>query len=50
MSQTEIKKILKVSKTLASKWANYEKNSTKKMGRPLKFSEEENEFIFKSSE
>ena len=48
--QTEIRKLLKVSKALTSKWSNYEKIKPKKMGRPLKFSEEENEFIYKSSE
>ena len=50
MPQKEIRKILNVSRALTSKWANYAKMQPKKIGRPLKFSEEENEFVFKSSE
>ena len=42
MPQKEIRKILNVSRALTSKWANYAKMIPKKMGRPLKFSEEEN--------
>ena len=50
ISQGEIRKLLNVSKALTSKWSNYEKMKPKKLGRPLKFSEEENDFIFKSAE
>ena len=50
ISQGDIRKLLNVSKALTSKWSNYEKIKHKKVGRPLKFSEEENDFIFKSAE
>ena len=50
ISQGDIRKLLNVSKALTSKWSNYEKIKPKKVGRALKFSEEENDFIFKSAE
>ena len=40
MPQKEIRKILNVSRALTSKWVNYAKMQQKKIGRPLKFSEE----------
>ena len=50
ISQGEIRKLLNVSKALTSKWSNYEKMKPKKLGKSLKFSEEENDFIFKLAE
>ena len=50
VSQSEIKKILGVSRALVSKWANYQKRKPKTMGRPPKFSEEQKEFIYQTAE
>ena len=49
-SHAEIRKILRVKKSLVSKWMNYEKRIPKKMGRPKKFSEEQKNFIYGESE
>ena len=48
--QIEIRRLLKVSKPLVSKWANYDKMEQKKKGRPEKFTEEEKNFIYNTSE
>ena len=50
LSQMEIRRILNVSKSLVSKWANYDKREHKKKGRPEKFNEEEKNFIYQTSE
>ena len=48
--QSEIRKLLDVSKALVSKWANYDKRKPKTMGRPPKFTDEQKDFIYKTSE
>ena len=50
LSQMEIRRILNVTKSLVSKWANYDKREHKKKGRPEKFNEEEKNFIYQTSE
>ena len=47
--QIEIRRLLKVSKALVYKWANYDKMEHKNK-RPEKFTEEEKNFIYKTSE
>ena len=46
----QIRKLLKVSRSLVSKWVNYKKREQKKMGRPSKFTKEQKEYICNSSE
>ena len=50
LSHSEIKKILKVNKSLITKWMNYDKMKSKKMGRPPKFTDEHKQFIYTASE
>ena len=45
-----IKKMLNISGALLYKWKNYDKRTPKKMGRPLKFEQEEIDFIYNESE
>ena len=45
-----IKKMLNISGALLYKWKNYDKRTPKKMGRPLKFEQEELDFIYNESE
>ena len=46
----QIKALLKLSKSLVSKWVNYKKREPKKMGRPPKFTKEQKEYLFNKSE
>ena len=46
----DIKNMLDVPKSVLYKWINYDKENYKKMGRPPKFSEDEKDFIYKTSE
>ena len=47
---SQIRKLLKVSRSLVSKWVNYKKREQKKMGRPSKFTKEQKEYICNSAE
>ena len=46
----DIKNMLDVPKSVLYKWVNYDKLDHKKMGRPPKFSEDQKDFIYKTSE
>ena len=45
-----IKRMLNISGALLYKWKNYDKRTPKKMGRPLKFDQEQIDFIYNESE
>jgi len=42
--------MLDVSRSLLSKWVNYDKRPLKKMGRPPKFNDEHKKFLYESAE
>jgi len=47
---SKIRKMLKISRSLLSKWVNYAKRPMKKMGRPPKFNTEHKNFLYESAE